>query len=74
MIEFDYRCTECGKEKQRELLTVKKVSFLEMGMSGKAIKTRTVDWLCPDCLVKDPAWQLEKGQAPGRLTFNNATT
>ena len=65
----DYRCSKCGKEEQRDLLTVKKVSFLEIGENPKAIKTRTESWLCPDCVRADEAWNIPKGYAPGRSDF-----
>lgn len=73
MIDFDYRCTECNKEQPRDTLTVKKVVFTEMGMNPKAIKTRTESWLCPACLLADKAYQIPKGQAPGRVNFNKAS-
>jgi len=60
-----YRCSECGwggRPEDRELLTVKKVYFNEMGMGGRTLKSRVVGWLCPDCVTKDtdfnrPAFQ-----------------
>lgn len=66
MQEIDYRCSECGKPTERDLLTVKKVSFLEMGERPKALKTRTESWLCPDCVREDAAFNIPKGHAPGR--------
>lgn len=71
MIEFDYKCTQCNAPTQRDLLTVKKVVFLEMGANARSIKTRTADWLCPSCLNKDEHWNIPKGEAPGRATFNS---
>lgn len=69
MQDIDYRCSECGRQTPRDLLTVKKVSFLEMGENPKAIKTRTESWLCPDCINKDKAFNIPKGHAPGRTNF-----
>lgn len=66
MQDIDYRCSECGKPTERDLLTVKKVSFLEMGENPKAIKTRTESWLCPECMNADHAFNIPKGYAPGR--------
>lgn len=68
--KVDYRCTRCGVKPQseletegepvsaRELLTVKKVSFLEMGAGGRSIRSRVLDWLCPVCVAGDPDFQL----------------
>lgn len=56
----EYVCTRCGKKpaptetEARDLLTVKKVSFLEMGMGGRTLRSRVADWLCPDCVAADP--------------------
>lgn len=68
----DYKCTRCGakpgggtENEARELLTVKKVAFLEMGIGGRTHKSRVVDWLCPKCVLDDPDWQREAFVAPG---------
>ena len=60
-----YECTKCGLETERDLLTVKKIAFLEMGVGGRTIKTRVVAWLCPRCVASDPDFLLEKFKAPG---------
>lgn len=62
---IDYSCTKCGTRTGRELLTVKKVHFLEIGAGAKTVKTRTEAWLCPRCLVADPIYKLERWDAPG---------
>lgn len=60
----EYRCTRCGevptKEgvEPRDLLTVKKILFVEMGAGGRSIRSRVADWLCPSCVVADPDWNL----------------
>lgn len=54
--EPDYSCTRCGAPCDRELLTVFKVSFNEMGMGGRVLKSRVSDWLCPKCVKEDPHW------------------
>ena len=69
MQEIDYRCTQCGKETDRDLLTVKKVSFLEIGENPRAIKTRTESWLCPNCIKEDNAFNIPKGFSPGRTNI-----
>lgn len=55
----DYRCTQCGEETPRELLTVKRVAFLEMGEGAKTLRARVVAWLCPICVATDKDWKLE---------------
>lgn len=63
----DYKCSapECGKPTPREDLTVKKVTFLEMGAGGKTIRSRTSDWLCPSCVASDLDWLRPSHTAPG---------
>lgn len=56
----EYKCTRCGKDCQRDLLTVKKAVFLEMGMGGRTIRSRVVGWLCPSCTANDSDWNQEK--------------
>jgi len=63
--EPDYVCTRCDAPVGRELLTVKKVSFLEMGEGAKTIRSRVVGWLCPKCVAADAEYNLEKFKAPG---------
>lgn len=62
----DYRCTPCGRVTERELLYVKKVTFSEMGAGGKVVRSRTVDWICDECIEKDPEYNSEPYvNAPG---------
>lgn len=62
----DYRCMSCGRETLRELLTVKKVVFAAMGAGGKIVKSRTLGYLCDECIKNDPEYQLEAYKsAPG---------
>lgn len=53
-----YVCTnpQCGKITPREDLTVRKITFLEMGAGGKTIRSRVTGWLCPRCVVSDLDW------------------
>lgn len=64
-----YECTgpnhEGSRLTKRELLTVKKVNFLEIGVNGKTVRTRTDSWLCPACLVRDEHWNKPRYDAPG---------
>lgn len=64
MQEYEYYCTGCNRPTKRDLLTAKKVLFNEIGKGGRTLRSRTVDWLCPDCVKQDPAWLLEPNQAP----------
>jgi hypothetical protein len=64
----DYKCTACRKQTKRELLTVMKVSFLEIGMTPKTLKSRNILWLCPRCLVRHPLWNIPEYATPGHLT------
>lgn len=45
---------------------VKKVNFSAVGAGAKIVRSRTVAWLCDECLPKDPDYNAEafKG-APG---------
>lgn len=61
----EYKCSNCDKPTKRELLVVKKIHFLGIGVRAKTLKTRTQGWLCPDCLVRDPDWKKEAYDAPG---------
>lgn len=63
-----YICTRCGTAPKsdtqpqataRDLLTVKKVLFVEMGAGGRSIKSRVIDWLCPSCVAADSDWNRE---------------
>lgn len=58
-MEPDYRCTSCGQPCDRELLTVMKVSFNEMGMGGRVLKSRVAGWLCPKCVRENQYWLME---------------
>lgn len=55
----EYRCSSCGKITKRDLLTVKKAVFLEMGVRAKTLKSRVTHWLCPVCVVADADWNRE---------------
>lgn len=59
-----YACHNCGAVTPRDRLTVKKSVFTTMGSPSKTVKSRVKAWLCPDCLVKDPDWNLEAYVAP----------
>jgi hypothetical protein len=64
-IDRQYFCSRCDARTSRDDLTVKKASFFEMGVGGKAIRSRVVDHLCPACLVTDPDFKREPFATPG---------
>lgn len=59
-----YGCTRCGADTVRNLLTVKKAVFLEMGEGGRTLRSRVTDWLCPECVAKDADWNRPKFAPP----------
>lgn len=64
----EYVCSECQAPTERELLTVKKVLFLEMGVGARTLRSRVIGWLCPRCVATDedynaPSYEHQKGQA-----------
>jgi hypothetical protein len=61
----DYRCTVCRQVTLKQLLTVKKAVFQPLGAGAKIIKSRTVAWLCNECVELDPEYMLEAFNAPG---------
>lgn len=66
-VYIDYSCgnPDCpDPHVGREMLTVKKVVFLEMGLGGRTIRSRVSAWLCPHCLVRDPDYNREKFITP----------
>jgi hypothetical protein len=58
------QCTQCGHKVERGTLTVKRAMFQKMGVGASAYKVRIMAWLCPECLVKDPDFNREKGASP----------
>lgn len=59
-----YKCTDCGSQPGREQLTAVVVQFKPIGAGAKVLKSRTTHWLCPECLKKNPVWNLSKHDAP----------
>lgn len=59
-----YICSRCQREVGRANLVVQRVQYLEIGVSGKLLKTRTTGWVCRDvedaCLDKDPHWTADR--------------
>lgn len=57
-------CTRCGNDTCKNLLTVKKTSFLEEGLGGRTLRSRVVDHLCPTCVASDPDWNKQPYSKP----------
>ena len=66
----EYICTHCGNPTQRDLLTVKKIVFLEMGLGGRTVRSRVNGWLCPSCVAGDSEWNREPFVRPAPLKKN----
>lgn len=62
----EYFCTRCGKQTDRDKLTVKKAVFTEMGSKAKTFKSRVVAQLCDreTCLPADKDWNLPPYNEP----------
>jgi hypothetical protein len=60
----EYVCSRCGQPTARDLLTVKKASFLEMGVRGRTLLARVVAWLCPRCVASDEDYNREPYTQP----------
>lgn len=62
----EYKCTECKQVTLKKLLYAKKVVFSPIGAGTKIIKSRTVAWLCNECIELDPDYQREAfNKSPG---------
>lgn len=61
----EYACSGCGKVTKRELLVVKKVQFQELGVKPLTLRSRSVAWLCPTCVARDPHWRQDPYASPG---------
>jgi hypothetical protein len=62
----DYKCTDCQRETLKALLTAVKVQFTGLGAGAKVIRSRTIAWLCDECLCKNVHWNLPAySGAPG---------
>lgn len=61
----DYRCSVCCQITLKSLLVVKKAVFQPLGSGAKIIKSRTISWLCNECVEKDEDYQREAFDAPG---------
>lgn len=57
--EIKYVCDECGADVGRENIVSKRSLFITLVAPVKALRTRTVKWLCRPCAEKDPDWNRE---------------
>lgn len=51
-------CTRCNKPEKRSNIFVMKVAFHMLGQSSSQKRSRTVDWLCPECLGASLEWNI----------------
>ena len=63
----EYKCSVCGNHTEAKLLTAKKVMFQSLGVKPTTIKSRIESWLCPRCIIEDPAWKMEAYSSPGMI-------
>lgn len=54
-----YACDTCGCEPGRENILAKRVVYLTLVPPVKAVKTRTVKWLCRTCAAAEPEYTRE---------------
>lgn len=64
----NYACSVCGDPTPRKDLSVKKVTFLEMGAGARTIRSRVAEWMCPSCRKKDEDWNREPFQIPVKIS------
>lgn len=70
----EYKCSNCGKPEKKELLVVKKVMFQTIGIKPTTLRSRNVEWLCPVCVIKDPAWNTAEYSSPGMVETQPVVT
>jgi ribosomal protein L37AE/L43A len=62
----DYKCTKCNRETLKQLLMAVKVQFTGLGAGAKVVRSRTIAWLCDECLEEDAYWNMPAySSAPG---------
>lgn len=64
----EYKCSCCGRETERILLTVKTIVFKAMGAGAKVHRSRVAEWLCDECLPKDVDWNRQPFRGTPGLT------
>lgn len=64
-------CAVCKQKFPKEHLVAKRVEFWAFTKPAKRLRSRTVAWLCTDCMTKDPAYQQEAWiDSPGLIGPN----
>lgn len=61
------RCSRCGTNVPTESAVAYRVTFTTVSKPAKTIRSRTLEWLCPDCLGRDEVWNLPPYSSPGDL-------
>jgi hypothetical protein len=52
--QYDLSCDKCKQQFPRAKLFVRRVQFVQLGMNGKVMRSRTTDWLCESCMGEHP--------------------
>lgn len=61
-----YVCGTCHQEKPKEKLLAKRAVWQTLGSRPTTIRTRTVAWVCTDCISKDPDFMRDPySESPG---------
>ncbi len=75
---YDDTCDNCGETKPREQLRTKSVRFRKIGPSGAVVRSRTISWLCLQCMELDedyrrPGMKASPGvkKGAGFVTYTN---
>ena len=62
----DYKCSACQRETLRNLLIAVKVQFTPLGPGARVLRSRTISWLCNECIEENEYWNLPAfSGAPG---------
>ena len=70
-----YRCSRCATTYKKNQLIAVRVQFIELGVKGKLIRSRTTEWLCNPCMLNDPIYNRESYFAsPGNRDLAHART
>lgn len=61
----DYKCSDCGERFPKYLLVTKTVVYAPLGVRGRILRSRTVKFLCIECLGVDVEYNLPANSGPG---------
>lgn len=56
---IDYRCDTCKRSTPRSKLAAKRVHYTTVSRPPRAIRSRTVAWLCESCMKEEPEFNVE---------------